>query len=369
MEYILLEDQENGENPIKSRVDEAINLFQASVTNKNLGDLGNLSKEVFGMANKLSDNKVEGLSSNPEEAEKAEKYWKSEDPEKYEESRNPGIQEFRDLIESKKTQIRDFRISKNPKTPGIQDFTKSGELKISNNSKDPLNSVLLDSNDLKNSEIENTDYAKKTLNGYIRDPRESSNLYETFKISEDNTISKSSGNICLEEDSEELQAEIVKNTQTHLGRQIAQSINMSVLDDIAKQTYQLEGELKLISSIKYDTFGDIDASFKAAERALEMERKSQIEKFLEELLKVLAKDDPQMAADFVDPTTQKNYRDARLKLCKALELFRRMPDLREPEMSKLAEEAALDGLTLWPKLKEDSRAIHLMDKLLVLSDS
>lgn len=327
-----------------SHINEAINAFQETLSNRtsaNLDDIASLSEKFIG----IKGNEFLGIKDKPKEPPKPidSKSFKLS------EIKDSNLREFRELVETEKSKKSGFRVS-------YEDVKKS----------DKVDGWVCNSN----KPQENEDAIK------LRDPRTSSNMFQTFNISDDETVIGGSGKICIEMDTEEAQVEIIKNTQTHLGRQLVQAIDMRVLDDIAKETYQLEGELRTLSALKFDTFASLDQSLNDAERALKLERASQIVKYLEELIKHVPEDFLTLA-----PEDQKSFRDANNKLCKARELFVKqfgsaiVPGASDKEIKiedgivfKNAKESVIDATLLWPRFKEMPRMIHLIDKILNIAE-
>lgn len=325
-----------------SHINEAINVFQETLSARtmvNLDEIASLSKKFIGD----EGNEFLGLKDKPKDPPKP----KDSKSFSLDEIKDSNLREFRELIENEKSKKSGFRISYNDikKSDKVSGWDCSGPQ-------------------------ENEDAMK------LRDPLTSSNMFQTFIISDDETLVGQSGSICLELDAEESQAEIIKNTQTHLGRQLVQAIDMKVLDDISKETYQLEGELRALSSLKFDTYASLDQSLNDAERALKLERASQIVKYLEELIKYVPDDFLTL-----DPENQKAFRDANNKLCKARELFVKqfgssiVPGVSNNEVKiedgivfKNAKESVIDATLLWPRLKDLPRMIHLIGKILNIAD-
>lgn len=331
-----------------SHVDEAVNTYQEFLSKRTIQNLDDIAKvstneklkdiyndKIYETSKKfVCDPDSLGIEkTKPKPEVKKSSFSITEE-------KSSNLKDFRELVEEHKTKLC-----------GSEKFAISDKeaYEIFNN-KDRYNSYE------KCERPVETDYSKLTCNGQIRDPQESSNLYEIFKIEDDSEKSNNSISLCLDIDSEESQAEIIKNTQTHLGRQLVNAIDMKTLDDIAKETYQLEGELKQLSSLKFDKFESVNESLEQAQKALNLERNSQIVKYLEEIIKAVP-------CDFYDlsPEQQKNFRDANKLLCRALEFYKKSGS---DFSTGIAKESIIDATILWPRYKEDSRLIWLMDKIL-----
>lgn len=195
--------------------------------------------------------------------------------------------------------------------------------------------------------------------GVVRDPEQSSNLYEVFADPEGKD--KLSGStFCLDEDGTDAKARIEQQTKSELGKLLVDSMDMAVLDELTEKTYTLEGELKKLAAVKEQNFQSVEKSLEEAGRILQLERKSVVLKMLKELQEYVPEDYYQLP-----PDEQKAYREACHKLSFAASLYEKSSLL---DLNKVANgagtTAVADAVALWPRFKEDARVIHLMSKII-----
>lgn len=241
--------------------------------------------------------------------------------------KNSHLQEFRELIEEQKT-----------KKCGYESFKLTGKL-CGGEVKDGIN-------------FECPEPVKPVI------PENPANPFAQFKIDGDSKV-KDSVSICLDSDSGEAQAEILKNTQTNLGRALVSSMNLEVLDKVAIDTTKLSWELNKFASIKEDKFASLEESLKAAEKVLKEERHQQLEKFLTELIGFVPCDYYTMP-----PEERDAYNKANQKLTFALRLFQKVGVADNGEVIAKAKEAVIDAQILFPRFKEHPRMVHLTSKIL-----
>lgn len=305
-------------NSVKPVVDEITQIFEDSMkgkTIKNLDDLAKIAKET---CNDSLDNLVNLVPTEaPEELKGAFNT----------ELKSPST--LRELIEQSKTSLCSYQAD-------------NFELKT----------------DLKNKELLGS-FSKP---GVVRDPVESSNNYEVFDISDDSESADvlNSTELCLDEDSKESQERILKDTQSHLGRQLVQAIDMSVLDDIQKSTYILEGELAKLGKVKQDNILSIDKSIEQAEKLLTAERRSIVVSSLEGVLEYIPKDFHNFTAD-----EQKAFRDASTTLNRALNLYKKA-DVNVEDPASIAVDSIIQATKLWPEYNKDPRIKQLLEKVLIV---
>lgn len=310
-------------------VDATIEAYQESLGKRAMGNLQELQKifENPEGSPTVEDSGTPGSSNPPtvEDSKSPQRSYLATEAG----SKESTMEYFREMVDSKKTRLRgsdSFFIKELP-------ATEDGRPRSSMRPRDPETPV---------------------------DPVSFSNLRETFRITEED--SKAIGGtsaLCLEEDSQEAQDRAIKDTQSHLGRQMIEAIDMRILDDISKETYVLQGELNKLGEVKQATYLDIEGSLKAAEQALKAERRGQIIHILSNLAGIVP-------CDFydLDPANQKTFRDAQLKLQAAIQLYKKADLNNENPGEGTAKNAVLDAFTLWPRFKEDARAVHLVDKML-----
>lgn len=195
--------------------------------------------------------------------------------------------------------------------------------------------------------------------GVVRDPEQSSNLYEVFADPEGKD--KLSGStFCLDEDGTDAKDRIEKQTKSELGKLLVDSMDMAVLDELTEKTYTLEGELKKLAAVKEQNFLSVEKSLEDAARILQLEKKSVILKMLKELQEYVPADYYQLP-----PDEQKAYREACQKLSFAASLYNKSSLSDFNSVANGAGTAAVaDAIALWPKFKEDARVVHLMDKII-----
>lgn len=203
--------------------------------------------------------------------------------------------------------------------------------------------------------------------GKVRDPEQSSNLYEVFQLSEEpEGKDKLSGStFCLDEDGTDAKSRIEQQTKSELGKMLVDSMDMAVLDELTEKTYTLEGELKKLAAVKEQNFQSVEKSLEEAGRILQLERKSVVLKMLKELQEYVPEDYYQLP-----PDEQKAYREACQKLSFAASLYEKSSLVDLNKVANGAGTAAVaDAVALWPRFKDDARVIHLMDKIIQVEAS
>lgn len=195
--------------------------------------------------------------------------------------------------------------------------------------------------------------------GKVRDPEQSSNLYEVF--GEPEGKDKLSGStFCLDEDGTDAKARIEQQTKSELGKMLVDSMDMAVLDELTEKTYTLEGELKKLAAVKEQNFQSVEKSLEEAGRILQLERKAVVLKMLKELQEYVPEDYYQLP-----PDEQKAYREACQKLSFAASLYEKSSLVDFNKVANGAGTAAVaDAVALWPRFKDDARVIHLMSKII-----
>lgn len=306
-------------NSVKPVVDEITQIFEDSMkgkTIKNLEDLAKIAKET---CNDSLDNIV-NLVPTPTPEEESKDTFSTE-------LKAPST--LRELIEQSKTSLCSYQ---------------ADNFKLDTDCVDLNDKELLDS------------FGKP---GVVRDPVESSNNYEVFELPENSEL-VNSAELCLDEDSKESQERILKDTQSHLGRQLVQAIDMSVLDDIQKSTYVLEGELAKLGKVKQDKALSIDKSIEQAEKLLTSERRSIVISSLEGVLNYVPENFHNLVAD-----EQKAFRDASSVLNRALNLYKKA-DVNVEDPASIAIDSIIQATKLWPKYNEDPRIKQLLEKVLLV---
>lgn len=311
-------------NSVKPVVDEIVQVFEDSMKGKTIKNLDDLAKIAGNSKETCNDSLDNIVNLVPTEAPEELKDTFST------ELKAPST--LRGLIEQSKTSLCSYQAN-------------NFELK-----EDQVN--------LKDKELLDS-FGKP---GVVRDPVESSNNYEVFDISDDSEFVKST-ELCLDEDTKESQERILKDTQSHLGRQLVQAIDMSVLDDIQKSTYILEGELAKLGKVKQNNILSIDKSIEQAEKLLTAERRSIVVSSLEGVLNYVPNNFHNFTAD-----EQKAFRDASSVLNRALNLYKKA-DVNVEDPASIAIDSIVQATKLWPKYNEDPRIKQLLEKILLVEGS